>query len=192
MRSASVQRKTKETEISVSLRLDGPAMAEIGTGIGFFDHMLTALAVHGGFSLSVSAKGDLHVDCHHTVEDVGIVLGDVFREAVGDRAGIARYGSAMIPMDEALALAAVDVSGRPELAFRAEFANERVGGLDTQMIREFWKAFAFHAGITLHLVLQYGENDHHKAEALFKAAAHALRAAVRQEGEGVLSTKGVL
>ncbi len=192
MRSASVQRKTKETEISVSLRLDGPAKAEIGTGIGFFDHMLTALAVHGGFSLSVSAKGDLHVDCHHTVEDVGIVLGDVFREAVGDRAGIARYGSAMIPMDEALALAAVDVSGRPELAFRAEFANERVGGLDTQMIREFWKAFAFHAGITLHLVLQYGENDHHKAEALFKAAAHALRAAVRQEGEGVLSTKGVL
>ena len=192
MRSASVQRKTKETEISVSLRLDGPAMAEIGTGIGFFDHMLTALAVHGGFSLSVSAKGDLHVDCHHTVEDVGIVLGDVFREAVGDRAGIARYGSAMTPMDEALALAAVDVGGRPELAFRAEFANERVGGLDTQMIREFWKAFAFHAGITLHLVLQYGENDHHKAEALFKAAAHALRAAVRQEGEGVLSTKGVL
>ena len=192
MRSASVQRKTKETEISVSLRLDGPAKAEIGTGIGFFDHMLTALAVHGGFSLSVSAKGDLHVDCHHTVEDVGIVLGDVFREAVGDRAGIARYGSAMIPMDEALALAAVDVGGRPELAFRAEFANERVGGFDTQMIREFWKAFAFHAGITLHLVLQYGENDHHKAEALFKAAAHALRAAVRQEGEGVLSTKGVL
>lgn len=192
MRSASVQRKTKETEISVSLRLDGPAKAEIGTGIGFFDHMLTAFAVHGGFSLSVSAKGDLDVDCHHTVEDVGIVLGDALREAAGDRAGIARYGSAMIPMDEALALAVVDVSGRPELVFRAEFANERIGGLDTQMIREFWKAFAFHAGITLHLVLQYGENDHHKAEALFKAAAHALRAAVRREGEGVLSTKGVL
>lgn len=192
MRNAVVNRITKETDVSVSLCLDGPVKTKVKTGIGFLDHMLTALGVHGGFSLTVSAKGDLEVDCHHTVEDVGIVLGDAFREAVGDRAGIARYGSVYIPMDEALALAVVDISGRPELVFRAEFANERLGELDTCMIREFFKAFAFHAGVTLHLNLLYGENDHHKAEALFKAAAHALKAAVRREGEGVLSTKGVL
>lgn len=192
MRTAVEQRKTKETDVRVELCLDG-GNAEISTGIGFFDHMLTAFAVHGGFGLKIKTDGDLEVDCHHTVEDTGIVLGKAFAAALGDKSGIARFGSFFIPMDEALAFASVDVSGRPFLVFQAQFPEERVGEYDTCMTEEFFRAFAMNAGITLHLRMEYGRNSHHIAEALYKAAAHALRLAVAQTGTGaVLSTKGVL
>lgn len=192
-RTADITRKTKETDITARLELDSCAHADISTGIGFLDHMLTALAVHGGFSLALSAKGDLHVDCHHTAEDVGIVLGMAFREALGDRSGIMRFGSAFIPMDESLAFCSLDISGRPFLVFNAQFTNERVGEFDTCMTEEFMRAFAFNAGITLHLRCEYGSNDHHKIEALFKAMAYALKAAVKRNTDGsVVSTKGVL
>ncbi len=195
MRESEQTRKSKETDIAVTLVLDGSGKADISTGIGFFDHMLTAFAVHGGFNLTVKAAGDLEVDCHHTVEDTGIVLGRAFAEALGDKSGIRRYGSFTIPMDEALAFAAVDVSGRPFLVFDCPFGGERIGGLDTEMVSEFFRAFAFWAGITLHIKLWYGANDHHKCEAVFKAAAHALCVAVekaeRNEGK-TLSTKGIL
>lgn len=194
MRKADVARKTKETDITLSLAFDEVnPIVQINTGIGFFDHMLTALAVHAGLSLSLSCKGDLHVDCHHTIEDTGIVLGDALCRALGDKGGIARYGSFYIPMDEALGFASIDISGRPFLVFHAEFAADRIGGMDTQMVEEFFRAMAFHAGITLHLSVPYGTNDHHKAEALFKAFAHALKAAAARNANGsVLSTKGVL
>jgi len=191
MRTSVQYRKTKETEISLSLCLDGGDVS-ISTGIGFFDHMLTAFAVHGGFGLSVEAQGDLLVDCHHTVEDVGIVLGKAFSEALGDKSGIARYGSFYIPMDESLAFASVDVSGRPFLVFQASFPQERVGDFDTCMTEEFFRAFAVNAGITLHARVEYGANSHHEIEALFKAVAHAMQLAVAQTQGGVLSTKGVL
>ncbi len=191
MRKADITRKTKETVISASLNLDGGEV-KIKTGIGFLDHMLTALGVHGGFGLTLAAKGDLEVDGHHTAEDVGIVLGKAFCEALGDKGGIVRYGSAFIPMDESLGFCAVDISGRPFLVFNAEFVNEKIGELDTCLIEEFMRAFAFNAGITLHLRCEYGKNDHHKAEALFKALAYALKAATRQNSGGVVSTKGVL
>ncbi|MEG2175001.1 MAG: imidazoleglycerol-phosphate dehydratase HisB [Oscillospiraceae bacterium] len=192
MRSAHVIRATRETDIDLTLYLDGGEEAKIETGIGFFDHMLTALALHGGLGLSVHCKGDLRVDCHHTVEDIGIVLGQAFAKSLGDKAGIARFGNVRVPMDEALAEAVVDISGRPYLVFDAAFTHPSIGEMETQMVREFWYAFAMNAGITLHLSLLYGDNDHHKAEALFKAAARALREAVRETGGGVLSTKGVL
>lgn len=191
MRKAEISRKTKETVISASLNLDGGEV-KINTGIGFLDHMLTALGVHGGFGLTLAAKGDLNVDGHHTAEDVGIVLGKAFGEALGDKGGIVRYGSAFIPMDEALGFCAVDISGRPFLVFNAEFVNEKIGELDTCLIEEFMRAFAFNAGITLHLRCEYGKNDHHKAEALFKALAYALKTATRSNSGGVVSTKGVL
>ncbi len=192
-RTAEITRKTKETDITAKLDLDGGAHADISTGIGFLDHMLTALAVHGGFSLTVSAKGDLYVDGHHTAEDVGIVLGMAFREALGDRSGIMRFGSAFIPMDESLAFCSLDISGRPFLVFNAQFTNERVGEFDTCLTEEFMRAIAFNAGITLHLRCEYGSNDHHKIEALFKSMAYALKAAVRRNTDGsVVSTKGVL
>ena len=192
-RTAQINRTTKETDISAKLDLDGGAKADIDTGIGFLDHMLTALAVHGGFSLSLSCKGDLHVDGHHTAEDIGIVLGQAFKEALGDKAGIMRYGSAFIPMDEALAFCSLDISARPFLVFNAEFKNERVGEFDTCLTEEFMRAFAFNAGITLHLRVEYGSNDHHKIEALFKAMAYALKAAMKRNEDGsVVSTKGVL
>ncbi len=191
MRSAQIRRTTRETDISLSLCLDGGEVG-IQTGIGFFDHMLTALAVHANFGLTVSCQGDLAVDCHHTVEDTGIVLGQAFAQAVGDRSGIARYGSFFIPMDEALALCAVDISGRPYLVFDCDFSSGRIGKFDTQMAEEFFRAFAMNAGLTLHLKLLYGKNDHHKAEALFKALAHALTAAAAPTGGAVLSTKGML
>ncbi len=191
MRKADISRKTKETVISASLNLDGGEV-KIKTGIGFLDHMLTALGVHGGFGLTLAAKGDLEVDGHHTAEDVGIVLGKAFGEALGDKGGIVRYGSAFIPMDEALGFCAVDISGRPFLVFNAEFTNEKIGELDTCLIEEFMRAFAFNAGITLHLRCEYGKNDHHKAEALFKALAYALKAATRQNSGEIVSTKGVL
>lgn len=191
MRKAEITRKTKETVISASLNLDGGEV-KIKTGIGFLDHMLTALGVHGGFGLTLAAKGDLEVDGHHTAEDVGIVLGKAFCEALGDKGGIVRYGSAYIPMDEALGFCAVDISGRPFLVFNAEFTNEKIGELDTCLIEEFMRAFAFNAGITLHLRCEYGKNDHHKAEALFKALAYALKTATRQNSGEIVSTKGVL
>ena len=191
-RGAAITRTTRETDIALTLHLDGGAV-EIETGIGFLDHMLTALAVHAGFGLTVRAKGDLVVDGHHTIEDVGIVLGQALGQALGDKAGIERYGSALIPMDEALARAVVDISGRPYLVFWAEFRNPLIGSFPTDMVEEFFRAVAMQAGITLHLALLDGENDHHRAEALFKAAAHALRMAVRRRSDGsVLSTKGML
>lgn len=192
-RTAEITRKTKETDISVKLDLDGGAHADISTGIGFLDHMLTALAIHGGFSLEVGAKGDLYVDGHHTAEDVGIVLGMAFKEALGDKSGIMRFGSAFVPMDESLAFCALDISARPFLVFNAQFTNERVGEFDTCLTEEFMRSFAFNAGITLHLRCEYGSNDHHKIEALFKSLAYALKTAVKRNTDGsVVSTKGVL
>lgn len=192
-RTAEITRTTKETDISVRLDLDGGAKAVIDTGIGFLDHMLTALAIHGGFSLELSCKGDLYVDGHHTAEDVGIALGTAFKDALGDKSGIMRYGSAFIPMDEALGFCSLDISARPFLVFNADFTNERVGEFDTCLTEEFMRAFAFNAGITLHLRVEYGSNDHHKIEALFKAMAYALKAAVKKNSDGsVVSTKGML
>lgn len=192
-RVAKQERKTKETDISIRLLLDGSGKYQIDTGIGFFDHMLTAFCVHGGFDLDVKVTGDLHVDCHHTIEDTGIVLGQAFKKALGDRSGIERYGSFYIPMDEALGFCSIDISGRPFLVFDASFTNERIGEFDTCMTEEFFRAFSFHAGITLHLKEMYGKNDHHIVEALFKAAAHAMKAAVKRTENGkTLSTKGVL
>lgn len=191
MRSADISRKTKETDINIELCLDG-GECEISTGIGFFDHMLTAFAVHGGFGLKANVKGDLEVDCHHTIEDTGIVLGKAFSEALGDKSGIERYGSFTVPMDESLAFVSLDVSGRPFLVFNAEFPEERVGEFDSCMCEEFMRAFAYNAGITLHVNMIYGGNTHHQIEAIFKALAHALAIAVRENGKGVLSTKGSL
>lgn len=191
MRTAEITRKTKETDITVRLDLDG-GNADISTGIGFFDHMLTAFAVHGGMGLTVKAVGDLQVDGHHTVEDVGIVLGKAFREALGDMKGIARYGTAFIPMDEALGFASIDISGRPFLVFNAEFSDDKIGDFDACLAEEFFRAFAFNAGVTLHLKCEYGKNGHHIAEALFKAAAHAIKVAKTVSGNEILSTKGVL
>ena len=189
-RIARCSRTTKETEIELMLCLEGGAV-EVDTGIGFFDHMLTALAMHGGFGLTLHCKGDLQVDGHHTVEDVGIALGDALGEALGDKTGIARYGSFFVPMDEALAFCAVDISGRPYLVFDADLPQKRVGAYDACLTPEFFRAVAVHAGITLHLKSCYGANSHHVIEALFKAAGHALRAAVQRQ-DGVLSTKGTL
>ncbi len=191
MRPAEITRKTKETDITVRLDLDG-GNADISTGIGFFDHMLTAFAVHGGMGLTVKAVGDLQVDGHHTVEDVGIVLGKAFREALGDMKGIARYGTAFIPMDEALGFASIDISGRPFLVFNAEFSDDKIGDFDACLAEEFFRAFAFNAGVTLHLKCEYGKNGHHIAEAIFKAAAHAIKEAKTVSGNEILSTKGVL
>ena len=192
-RTAEITRKTRETDIKIKLDLDKSGEVSIDTGIGFLDHMLTALAVHGGFSLSVKCAGDLNVDGHHTTEDIGIVLGMAFREALGDKSGIMRYGSAFIPMDESLAFCSLDISARPFLVFNAQFTNERVGEFDTCLTKEFMRSFAFNAGITLHLRVEYGSNDHHKIEALFKALAYALKAAVKRNTDGsVVSTKGVL
>ncbi len=192
MRTAEVKRSTKETQISVEVNLDG-GDSSIVTGVGFFDHMLNALATHGGFGLKVNTVGDLEVDCHHTVEDTGIVLGQAFAKALGDKSGIARYGSFFVPMDEALAFASVDVSGRPFLVFDGSFPEEQVGGFGTCMCKEFFRAFAFAAGLTLHVKVLYGENSHHMIEAAFKAVAHALKAACAvTDGKTVLSTKGSL
>lgn len=191
MRTAEIKRKTKETDISVALDLDG-GNVNIRTGIGFFDHMLTAFAVHGGFGLEVFVEGDLDVDTHHTVEDTGIALGAAFKKALGDMGGINRYGSFYIPMDESLALCALDISNRPFLVFNAEFKEERCGEYETCCTEEFFRAFAVNAGITLHLNVLYGSNSHHEIEALFKAFAHAMKIAVAPSSCGVLSTKGVL
>lgn len=192
MRNANVSRETKETRISLSIDLDGGEVS-INTGIGFFDHMLNSFAVHGGFGLTVETKGDLDVDCHHTIEDTGIVLGKAFSEALGDKGGIKRFGSFYVPMDEALGFCALDISGRPFLVFDAQFPEERIGGYDSCMTEEFMRAFAYNSGITLHLQCPYGKNSHHITEALYKALAHALREAVTPTGyDKPLSTKGVL
>ena len=191
MRTASVNRKTKETDIALTLNLDGSGKAEVNTGIGFFDHMLTLFARHGGFDLSLQCRGDLYVDAHHSIEDTGIVLGCALKEALGDKAGIHRYGSALIPMDETLAEAVIDLSGRSYLVFHADFTVERIGEYPTEMTEEFFRALADQAGMTLHLNLRYGKNNHHMAEGLFKAFGHGLKAAVAVEGTEILSTKGV-
>lgn len=191
MRTAEINRKTGETDITLSLSIDG-GQIEVSTGIGFFDHMLRSFALHAGFGLNIKALGDLEVDAHHTVEDCGIALGKAFCQAIGDKSGIARYGSFFIPMDESLAFACVDISGRPFLAFDADFNAEKTGEFDACLCEEFFRAFAFNAGITLHIKLLYGSNAHHQIEAVFKAAAHAICAAAAKRGEGVLSAKGVL
>jgi Imidazoleglycerol-phosphate dehydratase len=192
MRNSIQSRSTKETNIQIALEIDGTGKNDINTGVGFFDHMLTALAVHGKFDIAVKCTGDINVDSHHSVEDIGIVLGAAFNEAVGDKSGIARYGSFTLPMDEALASCNIDIGGRAYTVFDAKFAADKIGELDTQMIPEFFRAFANSAKITLHLKVHYGANDHHKAEALFKAFAHALRIAASREGDELLTTKGVL
>lgn len=193
MRKAKISRKTRETDITAEVIFDGKGIAQIETGIGFFDHMLTALSVHSGISISLKCIGDLNVDCHHSVEDTGIVLGQAFNEALKDKSGIERYGSAYIPMDEALGFCSLDISNRPFLVFKGEFTNQMIGEYDTCMTEEFFRAFAFNAGITLHFNMVYGTNDHHKCEAIFKACAHALKKAIRLNETGeTLSTKGSL
>lgn len=193
-RTAEITRETRETSIRVSLNIDGRGESRICTGIGFFDHMLTGFAKHGFFDLEVEVKGDLEVDTHHTVEDTGIVLGTALRKALGDKQGIVRYGSCMLPMDETLVLCALDLSGRPYLQWNASFEAERLGALETETIREFFYAVTYAAGINLHIRQMDGVNSHHIAEAMFKAFGKALDMAVRRDDriEGVLSTKGGL
>lgn len=192
-RESKIKRKTKETDIHLSLSLDGQGVSNIDTGIGFFDHMLSTFCLHGGFDIELECKGDLNVDCHHTIEDVGIVLGKAFSESLGDKKGIRRYGMYTIPMDEALATCNLDISNRPYLVFNAKFTAPKIGDMDAQMVKEFFNAFAVNAGITLHLNLVYGSNDHHIAEALFKAFGYALKQGVERSEKGeTLSTKGCL
>ena len=190
-RTATINRRTNETDIALTLSLDGGA-AEISTGIGFFDHMLAQLARHGGFGLTLKCLGDLEVDGHHTVEDTGLALGEALREALGDKRGIERYGQAVIPMDEALVLCAVDLSGRPCLRYSAEIPAGRVGDFDTELVREFMQAFCNSGMLALHIRLLDGVNSHHIIEAMFKALARALKAAVAVTGEDLPSTKGAL
>jgi imidazoleglycerol-phosphate dehydratase len=195
MREAQIERRTAETQVSVHLALDGTGRWEVETGVGFFDHMLSHVAAHGMLDLQVRAQGDLHVDAHHTVEDVGIVLGQALRQALGDRAGIVRYGQSVLPMDEALALVAVDVSGRGLFTGDLPFASSTVGAFDTELVGEFLRALAHHAGLTLHARLLCGQNTHHQIEALFKGLGRALRQAVAIDpgrSDAVPSTKGVL
>ena len=193
-RSSMIERNTRETQIKAVLNLDGSGQAQIDTGIGFFDHMLNGFARHGLFDLSMTVRGDLEVDCHHSIEDAGIVLGTAIKKALGDKKGIKRYGSLMLPMDEALVMCAIDLSGRPYLVFDAEFKGERCGDMDTQMAREFFYAVSYTAGMNLHIKCLYGENDHHKMEAMFKAFAKALSMACEYDDRivDVLSTKGSL
>lgn len=193
-RTATIERNTKETKIRVTLELDGNGKSEIDTGIGFFDHMLDGFTRHGLFDLTAKCQGDIQVDSHHSIEDMGIVLGSAIREALGDKKGIVRYGSCMLPMDETLAMCAIDLSGRPYLVYDAPFQTDMVGAMDTQMAREFFYAVSYAAGMNLHLKVLYGENDHHMMEALFKAFAKALDAATRFDPRitDVLSTKGTL
>ncbi|MCG8443551.1 MAG: imidazoleglycerol-phosphate dehydratase HisB [Caulobacterales bacterium] len=194
IRHARIERRTKETDITATLRLDGAGESDVSTGIGFFDHMLEAFAKHAAFDLEVSAKGDLHVDQHHTVEDVGIVLGQALRQALGDFAGLRRFGHAYVPMDEAMSRAAVDLSKRPYLVWRVAPPTQIVGGMDSQLFKEWFHAFAMNAGACVHVESLYGENTHHIIESAYKALARALRAAVERDPRltGAPSTKGVL
>ncbi|HOJ11495.1 MAG TPA: imidazoleglycerol-phosphate dehydratase HisB [Clostridiales bacterium] len=193
-RKAYIERKTNETNIKISINIDGEGKSSINTGIGFFDHMLDLFAKHGLFDLQIQAEGDLNVDCHHTVEDAGIVLGQAIKEALGDKKMIRRYGLSYVPMDEALAMVSLDLSGRPFLVYDGGFTSEKIGNLNTQMIEEFFRAAAFNSGITLHIKVLYGKNDHHKTEAIFKAFGRALDEATKQDEriKGVMSTKGIL
>jgi imidazoleglycerol-phosphate dehydratase len=193
-RQAKFHRKTAETEIELALDLDGSGTAQIATGVGFFDHMLTLFAKHAAIDLTVRAQGDLHVDQHHTVEDVGISFGQALRQALADKSGIRRYGHFTLPMDETLVTSAVDLSGRYYLVFRADFSTAKIGDFDTELVHDFWQAVAANALANLHVVLHHGRNNHHIAEAVFKATARALRMAVELDPRmtGVPSTKGTL
>jgi imidazoleglycerol-phosphate dehydratase len=191
-RTSEQHRTTKETTIDLVLDVDGGGSASASTGIPFFDHMLEQLGKHGGFDLRIEAKGDLEVDTHHTVEDVGIVLGTALKEALGDKAGVRRFASSLVPLDEALVQVALDLSGRPFLVYEVDPVAEWIGTFDPQLTEEFWRAFAFGAGITLHITSLAGKNGHHVIEASFKGVARALRDAVKIEGTGVPSTKGTL
>lgn len=195
MRKADIRRTTKETDVEVAIDLDGTGAADIATGIGFFDHMLDLLARHSRIDMKVKAKGDLHIDQHHTTEDVGIALGQAVRRALGDMKGVTRYADVHLPMDEALTRVALDISGRPFLVFKVDFARDKVGEFDTELVREWFQAFAMNAGITLHVATLYGSNDHHIAESCFKGLARALRLAVAidpRARDEVPSTKGRL
>ena len=195
MRTATIKRKTKETDIEVTVNLDGTGVSTVATGIGFFDHMLDLLARHSRIDIEVKAEGDLHVDHHHTTEDVGIALGQAVKQALGDMKGITRYADVHVPMDEALTRVAVDISGRPFLVFKAEFVRDKVGEFDTELVQEWFQAFAMNSGITLHAETLYGSNDHHIAESCFKGLARALRTAVAidpRARDEVPSTKGSL
>jgi len=193
MKEAFIERNTKETQIKMTLRT-GSAVGGLkgSTGVGFFDHMLNSFCVHGSFEIELDMKGDLFVDSHHTVEDVGIVLGKLFAEIAGDKKGIARFGQSYVPMDESLALAVIDFCGRPFLVFNAEFSSPFVGSYDTQLTLEFFRALAFNMGATLHINLMYGSNDHHKTEAIFKAVARSISASLCETGGAILSAKGSL
>jgi imidazoleglycerol-phosphate dehydratase len=195
MRHGTIKRKTKETDVEVGVDLDGAGTGTIATGIGFLDHMLDLLARHSRIDLTVKAQGDLHIDHHHTTEDIGIALGQAVKQALGDMKGIARYADVHIPMDEALSRVAIDISGRPFLVFNAAFSRDKVGTFDTELVREWFQAFAMNAGVTLHVEVLYGSNDHHIAEACFKGLARALRAAIAidpRTKDEVPSTKGML
>lgn len=195
MRTTSIVRKTHETDITLMLAIkeDGNNGSFTGSsGVGFFDHMLNSFAVHGGFDINLECKGDLQVDCHHTIEDIGIALGLAFKQAVGDMKGIARFADILLPMDEALCMCAVDYSGRPYLVFDADFKADMIGDYDSQMTEEFMRAFSMNAGITLHISVLYGENDHHKTEAVYKAVARSLRKALALVSEEIPSAKGTL
>ena len=192
IRKSDQHRATKETTIALSLTIDGRGDASASTGIPFFDHMLEQLGKHGGFDLSIEATGDLEVDLHHTIEDVGIVLGSALKDALGDKAGVRRFASAVVPLDEALVQVAIDLSGRPYLVYDVDPVSEWIGTFDPQLCEEFWRAFVFASGITMHVRSLSGRNGHHVIEASFKGVARALRDAVRLEGEGVPSTKGSL
>jgi imidazoleglycerol-phosphate dehydratase len=193
-RSARIERKTAETQISLELDLDGAGKAQISTGVGFFDHMLTLLARHAAIDLTVEAKGDLHVDQHHTVEDTGIAFGQAIRQALGDKAGIRRYGHFTLPMEETLVTSAIDLSGRYYLVFNAPFSAAKIGDFDSELVEDFWQAAAANALCNLHVTLHYGRNNHHVSEAVFKATARALRMAAERDPRmtGVPSTKGTL
>jgi len=192
MRESILERGTSETQVKVGINLNQKAENNIDTGIGFFDHMLNLFAFRAGITLDLQCKGDLHIDGHHTVEDVGITLGQAIGKALGDKNGIHRYGEASIPMDESLARCVLDISGRPFLVFDAIFPSERIGDMDTELVEEFFRALALHAGITLHISLLYGKNTHHMIEAIFKAFGCAFGSAIAVTGQGVPSTKGVL
>jgi imidazoleglycerol-phosphate dehydratase len=193
-RSAKIYRKTTETEISLEFDLDGPGKVELSTTIPFLDHMLNLFAKHGCFGLSLSSRGDTAIDYHHLVEDIGICLGQALKEALGDKKGINRYGAALVPMDESLCIVSIDVSGRPYLVFNAEFGSKKIKDFDPVLFLEFFKSFTDHSGITLHINLEYGKNNHHKVEAIFKAFARALSQAVTLNAQvaGIPSTKGTL
>ena len=195
MRKAAVKRATKETDVAVSIDLDGTGAAEVATGIGFLDHMLDLLARHSRIDMAVQAKGDLHIDHHHTTEDVGIALGQAVKQALGEMKGITRYADVHVPMDEALTRVALDISGRPFLVFKAAFGRDKVGTFDTELVQEWFQAFAMNSGVTLHVATLYGSNDHHIAESCFKGLARALRAAVAidlRAANEIPSTKGSL